>query len=37
MFGIGPIELLVVGGLVAAALAGAVIVSVLLYRSSRNR
>jgi hypothetical protein len=37
MFGIGPIELLIVGGLVAAALAGVVIVSILLYRSNRNR
>jgi hypothetical protein len=37
MFGIGPIELLIVGGLVAAALIGVVIVSILLYRSNRNR
>jgi hypothetical protein len=37
MFGIGPIELLIIGGLCAAALAGIVIVSILLYQSSRNR
>jgi hypothetical protein len=36
MFGIGPVELLIVGGLVAAALIGVVIVSILLYRSNRN-
>jgi hypothetical protein len=36
MFGIGPIELLIIGGLVAAGLAAVVIASVLLYRSNRN-
>jgi hypothetical protein len=36
MFGIGPIELLIVGGLFAAALIGVVIASILLYRSNRN-